>query len=306
MLDEYRRLAKMDQLPVKIQVDPDNDEKRFKCVPVGDSWYFRYCNSGSDYAGLLASVAWIKEGPKIVDVTEEQYQALSQVEVRLEVKDFHMPYPTILINMPPGRMHSHVILHKYDNVESLGGAPPTSILIGASMSDDHQHDIINIVRQLPGNEIEKSLGRFYGEVSQSEAEETHPSLRVACNMVLAMTNFGCQSSYLFPTEVEREKKYIRKGDRAGRDGRNASDRLKEQPIIVQLDRNVKLWHREGGHKDGDGTNRQQPFHWRRGHWRNAHVGKGRAERRLVFVRPCMVHAELLQVGPDETSTSYES
>ncbi len=299
LLDEYRRLARLPKPPVCLEPDPDNDETCFRCTKTCDSPYFQYCQSGQDYAGLLATVAWLREGPKIADVTEEQWQALSRVEVRLPVSGFAMPYPSLLINMPPGKMHKYVILHRADlDWRVWGHAAPVPVLIGCSVSHDNNHDVVTVARECGGEDLEASLGTFSLGVSSDEADSALLSLRVACNMALAMTNYGCQAGYVFPEEVARERKFIAKGDRPSRDGRKASGRLAEQPVLLKLDRTVELFHRRGGHATAEQTGREMPFHWRRGHWRRLPNSK------LVLVKPCMVRADLLLVSPDETTTTY--
>ena len=43
-------------------------------------------------------------------------------------------------------------------------------------------------------------------------------------------------------------------------------------------------------------------HWRRGHFRRQLCGAGRAERRLVFVRPCFINAD--HFHGDKADTEY--
>jgi hypothetical protein len=142
-------------------------------------------------------------------------------------------------------------------------------------------------------------------VTNEEGEAAHESLRVSCNMVLAMTNLGCAAKYVFPAEVEEQRKHVAKGNRQYKDGTRASDRLAEQPTLVVLDREVKLYHREDTSPHAtSATGHTMPFHWRRGHWRKARVGLGRTETKLVFIRPCMVRADLMVSRPEDTTTTY--
>ena len=209
-----------------------------------------------------------------------------------------MPFPSLLVNMPSGKMHEYVLLHQC----KIGNTP---VLIGQSISYDHTHDIVGMVCHEDGKHLETTLGKYYGDVVAEEGEATTLSMRVACNIALAMTNYGFQSSYLFPKEVEQEKKFVLKGNRAGRDGRTASMRLQEQPQLLTLDRTVKLYHREGSREQGISTGRQMPFHWRRGHWHKVRCGVGRTETRLVLYPPTMIRADLAVGLPlDETTTTY--
>lgn len=300
LLNEYRRLAKLPHPPVKME-QGDNDDT-FRCSRACDSFVFKLCHTGSDYAGILAAIEWLKHGPKIVNVTEEQWQALSHVEVRLGVSDFSMPYPSILVNMPAGKLHRYILLNRNEFITATG---PVPVLIGCSVSHDNLHDIVTTVRSNPEKLIEESLQKFHGDVSEEEGEAALLSLRVACNIALAMANYGCLAEYLFPKEVAAEKKYIAKGDRAGRGGRTASDRLHEQPMILSLDRSVKLYHRKSITSHGEvTTGREMPFHWRRGHWHMVRCGVGKAERRRVLYPPTMIRADLFNGDIGDTTTIY--
>jgi hypothetical protein len=68
-----------------------------------------------------------------------------------------MPYPTILVNMPPGKMHQYVILHRASCEPTDPAQEAIPMLIGVSISYDNQHDIVTIVRDRPSTEIEESL-----------------------------------------------------------------------------------------------------------------------------------------------------
>lgn len=309
LLEEYRRLARCPFSPIVIATDPKRPVDGFQCRFTVDSPMLKSLfATGSDYAGGAASIAWLREGPKIVNVNQEQWEALSRVQVRLTVEEFSMPFPTILFNMPPGKMHEYVVLHRYQ-VRGVSVQPPHNpapCMIGCSISYDNTHDIVTLIKNSNSEHIEKSLGKYWGEVTQEEGENTLLSLRVACNMALAMSNYGCQAEYIFPKEVEQDRGLLkRKGNIKSKGGTSASDRLREQPKLLVLDRNVKLYRKQGSHEPSAPTGREMPFHWRSGHWHMVPCGPNRTERKRVLYPPCMVRADLLgDVYPDETTTTY--
>lgn len=296
LLNEYRRLAALPKFPIDFDTSYDPNEVEFACRSNVFSPIFAICKNGVDFAGCIPLIQWFKEGPKIVDITEEQYQALSQVEVRLEVKDFRMPYPTVLVNLPPGLMHEMLIIH---HMELQWHSGKKGVVIGDSMTRDHQNDIVTVIRQQNGVDMEVSLSKYDEGITTEEGDAAHLNMRVAVNMMLAMVNYSCQAEYLFPAEVAMEKKFIEKGNRPSREGRTASQRLAEQPMVVLLDRTVKLYHRVGSKEPGEKTGGEKCFHWRRGHWR-----KRPDREKLIFVRPCMVRADKLLVDKSETTTTY--
>lgn len=295
LLNEYRRLCAMPQFPIQLNTSEDETSTEFSCRGIYASGLWHLCKSGVDYAGLIPILRWIKEGPKIVDITAEQYEALARVEIRLEAKDYQMPYPTVLINLPPGKLNECVILHRMELQWRSGKKP---VIIACSMSRSHLNDIVTVIRQREGIEVEESLALYEKSVTEEEGLSAKLGVRVSMNMMLAMVNYGCQAAYIFPKEVEMEQKFIEKGNRPSREGRTASDRLRDQPQIVVLDRNVKLYHREGAKEPGEKTGKEKCFHWRRGHWR-------KWKSKLIFVRPCMVRADLLEVDRSETTTRYK-
>lgn len=301
ILDEFRRLARLPMEVVTLQPDPDDNSNHFKCAPAVDSFWFDCCTSGQDYAGLLTFVRWLKEGPKIANISAADFAALTQVEVNLEVQDFTVPFPTVLFNMPEGKMHSHVFLHK--GVCQGNSGQPLPIMIACSVSPDHKHDIVTVMRHHEGEVVEESLGKFYGDVTQDESVATHICLRAACNYALAMSNFGCQSAYLFPAEVEADRKSVAKG-LPGKAER-AAERLRDAPVLLTLDRSVRLYHREGGHEAGEPTGRERDWGWVRGHWRMQVHGPRNSLRKRIYVAPYMVRADKFNADPGDTTTTYE-
>lgn len=288
LLDEYRKIARMTG---PIATITGQDSSLFQVELHAETSLRKFMSNGSDYCGLIATVEWLRQGPKIVHVSEAQYQAMARVDVRLELRDFSMPYPTMLVSLPEGKAHRYVIAHRYS----------PDVLIYLAGSPDHRDDICTIARQREGSYLEEFLEK-YDEETAYLAVETCQSLRVASNILLAMTNYGVQSEYLFPKEVQQEQKYQAKGDRAGRDGRRASDRLKEAPMLVSFSHEVKLCHVEGGHEAGESTGREMPFHWRRGHWAMQAYGPGMTQRKRLLRPPVMVRAD--RISGEETATVY--
>ena len=250
-----------------------------------------------DIGQFIALANWLREGPKIVDVSKAQYRALANVEVRINLSDYQQPFNTVLVNLPPGHLHQSCLLSILNDDD--GGR----CLVTCLMSGDHKNNIASFIG--PNSPLEVSLGKYDADCIEL-ADYSTPNLRVAINMMLAMSNFGCMSDYAFPAEAAQEKKYIAKGDRPSRNGQTASMRLSQMPMLLTLNREVKLWHTHDNNRTaGEPTGREMPFHWRRGHWRKAKVGVGRTETKLVFVKPCMVRGDLLTTTPDTTTTIYK-
>lgn len=289
--DEVRRLAGLPWLPAVIE--PLGYPKLWARF-TADSFLSEMAVTGSEVGNFLAAVAWVKAGPKIARVTEEQYQVLQHVDVRLELADFTSPYPTLLVDLPPGHMHKAVIVYQYR----------PDICVAVSYSYDSRSDIVTLIYQRPGHFLEETLEKYGQDCDAAECAENLQSLRVAFNMALALSNFGCHADYLLPKEVERDRKLASEQTERGK---RARQRLRESPRLVTFDREVVL-HATRGHTAGTGepTGGEKSFHWRRGHWAMVACGASHTERRRVLRRPCMVRADLLAVDESDTTTTYRS
>lgn len=288
MLAEYRRLAALPPPIVSVRMlEPPN----FQCHWNVNTWLRPMCPTGADILSVLSAVEWLRDGPKIVRVTKEQYQALAQVEVRLELNDFTMPYQAVLVDLSDcGGLHYACLAHRAED----------GLLSLVSYSKDHKDDITTAIYQHDGRFVEASLEKF-DDAAADVAAATCQTLRVTCNMLLALTNFGCQAKLIFPDEARRDRRLAaEQNDR----GRRAVVRLREAPQEITFWREVVLHHTEGSRPKSDTTGKEMPFHWRRGHWKMVAHGPHHSLRKRAFIPPCMVRADLLTVEKSDTETIY--
>jgi hypothetical protein len=289
LVAEFRRLAALPYPAAELTM---LDRPTFQCRWLRNTWLRDVASTGADISGMIAAIAWFKEGPKIARASEEEYQALSRVEVRLELKDFTTPFPTMLVDLPPGHLHKAVLIHRHG----------PEILVCNSISHTFTDDICTVIRQSE-EVMDASLGRFYDEITEDVNRQSLEGLRVACNLLLAMTSFGCKTTPIFPHEVVRDEKLARENSERGA---KARDRLKEVPYEVKLDRTVVLYERQtGSHTEGEHTGRELSFHWRRGTWAMQPCGTGGKERKRIFRKPCMVRADLMIGSPADYTTTYK-
>ena len=294
MLKELRRLA---ELPFQWGEIERLEFPYYKCVYKTHTWMKELTinepTHSSDFTGNIANVAWLKEGPKVVKVTEQQYTVLSKVDVNLTLREVTLPYPTVMVVMPPGKMHKHCLVHRYNE----------DLMICVSISHNNHNDIVTVVGHHDDILVEESLEK-YGPECADITEETSATLRVAVNILLALTNFGHQSELLLPKEVETDKSIIRK-KRGTEAAARAEDRLKIAPVLVKFDREVVL-HRDRRSEPSEPTGRKTCFHWVRGHWKSQPYGEGRTLRKRIYIAPYMVNADSLTVNPIDTLTTYRT
>lgn len=295
MLDEFRRLA---ALPYPWATITRLKHPEYQVQYQTETWLRRLSENSptqsSDVTGNIAGVAWINEGPKVAKVTEQQYAALSKVDVNMELHEVTLPYPTVLVVMPPGKLHDRCLVHRYSN----------EIMICVCSSRNHLDDIVTVVGQAEGLFVEASLEKYdidCGDV----IEETTATLRVAVNMLLALTNFGYQSELLLPKEAATDESIVCK-KRGTEAAERASERLKIAPVLVRFDREVVLHRVTTKSEAGTPTGRKTCFHWVRGHWKSQPYGEGRTLRKRIYVAPYMVNADSLIADPMDTVTTYST
>lgn len=287
MLDELRRLAR---LPSDFIEMVHNTEENFSIRFTVPTPIRAYCVAGHDALGLAATVRWLKAGPKIAQVTEDLYQTFAHVDINLEVKDCKLPYKEVLVIMPPNHKHRAILICQYSD----------DVIVCNAISYGNKDDIITVIRQRDGRFVEESLEKYDTDIEAETATDTECSLRVAFNMLLAMTNFGYSLEYKYKKEVERDTFFFHK-----RGDEKALERVKESPQILTLDKTVVL-HKVKTHDKGVSTGKELSFHWRRGHWRMQPHGPLNSLRKQIFIAPVLVRKDLLNVDVTETTTTYRS
>lgn len=295
MLVELRRLA---ALPYQWGTLSRQEFPNYGCHYHTETWLRtlseRSPTHSSDFTGNIAAVAWIKEGPKVAKVTEQQYSALSKVDVNLELREVTLPYPTMLVVMPPRKLHDYCLVHRYSE----------DVMICVCASKNHLNDIVTVVGQREGVLVEESLEK-YDDSCADVTEETTATLRVAVNMLLALTNFGHQSEILLPKEVADDKSIMQK--KRGTEAANrAAERLKIAPILVKFDREVVLHRVAKAKADGPPTGRTRGYCTVRGHWKSQPYGEGSKLRKRIYVAPYLVHPELLIADRMDIVTTYST
>lgn len=251
--------------------------------------------NSSDLLGLWAGSIYLHDGPKIFRPTEQQCEAMANVSVNLNVSEYEQPYDAILVDVKP---HKSTAPFESVIVAKLG-----PLLVCVMFSEEHANDVTTTAF---GDRafIEDSLAKSDPSLMTEDmlGHKAHIVARIAVNCCLALTQYGTHSSYLFPSEVARDKHFAReKSER----GEKATHRLKFQPVVLSFAQDVKLHREERRTREpGEATGREMPCHWRRGHWHRVAHGVGRAERKLVFYKPVLVRSDLFGGPSASTSTTY--
>jgi hypothetical protein len=287
-------------------------QKRDWCVIVLDKERRKYCvqsimpipawlerlttNQPEEYLGLLSISHWLVDGPKIARPTPHQFEALENVEIRLELPDFAMPFPTLLVEFPESTFFRACLLYL---------ANPHALICNL-ITQDHQHDICTVVTYVPGEMMEQSLTAF-DEGVKDHTEEAARCLRVAVNFAMLLAGQELKVLPCLPHDVARDR---RLGQEATNRGDKARERLRNHLHEVSLAQDVCVCREVSQATDneiatpGVPTGREMPFHWRRGHWHIYLHGPGKTLRKRVLMPAIKVREDKLLVPLSQTSANY--
>lgn len=223
--------------------------------------------SAYDWGAIIAAAEWLK-APVSARVSQEHYDALSQVEVRLSLREIQLPYPTVCVWMPPGMLHKAVLLHRYAE----------DFMVSTAYSYDARDDVTTLFKHSETESIEPNLGAYDEDVGAA-SEPTKLATRVAINVALCMVDRGFRMEWLRPKDVESDRRLAR--EQTSR-GERARARLSRAVRVCRFERDEKL------HAGGNGAH--VSCHWRRGHWAMQPYGPGHSLRKRIYRAPVMVAA----------------
>lgn len=290
LVEELIRLARINRNWVAVR--PIDDGKSYQCTPRYDTWLKPAMSSGADAVGLWATSMWLIDGPKVFRPTVIQCRAMEQVEVRLNFEDYAQPYPALLVDLPEDG--------KYDPFLYVLAFKSENTLVFNLISRENLNDITTTISGWHTHcAIEESLQKF-----DRDCESTHESasraLRVAANSCLALTNHETATGFLFPQEVERDRRFA--AEKTER-GERAKERLPLHAMLVAFKQTVILHKTIGEATDEhDPTDREVNSHWRRGHWARQPYGPNHSLRKLILRPPVLVRADKFLGETADTTT----
>lgn len=291
LIDEFLRLVRIDRNWVGFERMEGNNYRARPNVP---TWLNRVCKTGADWLGMKADSIWLADGPKVFKPTPEQCKALEQVSVNLKIEDYAQPFPAMMIDLQR--------TGDYGSFKAVNVYHEPGVLIAVLHSVGCANDITTTIGTLDGL-IEESLVRF-DEDCRADAPIAHRALRVAVNSCLALSHFGHHMDYLFPKEVESDRRLAKEDTPRGERARR---RLPLAMLEISFAREVVLHRIERKEREpGVPTGREMPCHWRRGHWAMVACGPQHSERRRTFRPAVMVRADLFSGDKADTTTTYRT
>ena len=256
----------------------------------------------------------IGNGPKMLRPRVEQCQALMNVDINIDLSDYHQPFPAIMVEYPEG--FRQWLTQKY-GVQ----CPLVSIIYHIEMIKEIW--IIHIrdkfwsfarINNRYGSTIEEwfthkdELSTFVEEkhkaIAETASEQTNIVERVALNFALLLIVYGCRE--LGPVDFEAHKKHRRLLGKKNRAKTERAERLLAGEIQeIEFCQDIVASGFHGGHLPSDdegGVGGVKSTHWRRGHYRNQRIGRGLQTTKLIFIKPMIIRPDLF-VG-DLADTEY--
>ena len=285
---ELVRLASIDRNWVEIKL---GEGSAFQAKSRHETWLKSFMQRGGDITGIWALSVWLADGPKVFRPTLVQCQALEHVEVRLNFEDYAQPYPAILIDLPKSDDYApftNVICFKSEN-----------LIIFSLNTPEHVEDIVTCINRYNGRgTLEESFQRYDGDCDMFQQPASR-ALRIAANSCLALVGHETATGYLFPKDVESDRRLAQEQTERGE---RARERLPLHAMLVAFKREVVLHKTEGGHPSGDPTGREVGCHWRRGHYAMQPYGPGSSLRKRILRLPVLVREDKFLGDLSDTTT----
>ena len=286
---ELLRLAQLDRYWLQVDYLGNNE---YRAINKHPSWIRQLWQYDGDAFGMYALSLWLHDGPKIFTPTRAHCDALEQIEVRLPVENFTSPFPVILVrvNVPP--FHS-VIIHRWENAQ---------MVTASLLSEGNKNDIVTSITTIHNELVENSLVRF-DEDCRETSSAAHRVLRIGCNAVLALSNYGNILGLLYPKEVERDRRLVRMG---GEKAAKARERISGAIQVVSFNQEITLHRTErSAIAQGIEPGGSVKSHWRRGHWAMQVHGPANSLRKRILRPPVLVRADLFAGELSDTSVSIK-
>lgn len=284
-------------------------------LPVLDAALNRM-NGGRGTGGATAAAiveiyaALAVDGAKLFAPTEEQFEAMEQVEIHIPIGQYRQPYPALAVKIPLGcraRLAAAAGLAVADApfwvvVRHRRGIDPQDVVL-IHLGTPRLGDIFYVFRENSQiSTVEAAISRDAGDdgsldrdVSDALHKFGHLATRAAMNLAIMLTRI--------PTRLEGPPPAKNYKERRAREvhGGHSFRIIPDQEIRVRTGE----YRPPVAHGEAGGSVRP---HWRKGHWR-AHPGHGEARARgeqvpLTFIAPCLVRAALTAPGAAAGTATY--
>lgn len=288
--------------------------KKFAHLPVTRALFDMMGGQAGPTASAILEIysALAHGGPKLFEPSEEQFEAMEQVEVSIPVDQYRQPYPALAVKLPLGcraRLARELGLPVADVpfwvvVRHRRGLDPQDVVL-AHLGSRQLGDTFYVFQANPRTPtVEAAISRDAGsdgtipkDLSGALHKFGHRATRAALNLAIMLTRV--------PTHLAGPPAAKNREERRARElgGQQSFRVIPDQEITVRGSAYRKP------HQGGEAAHqRGGPPRWVKGHWR-AHPGHGEARARgeqvpLVFISPYLVGADQTEPGTEYGSTTY--
>jgi hypothetical protein len=245
-------------------------------------------------------------GQKILRANTEQCRSMENVSINVPNTEYHQPYPALYVEFSTE--------YRQEITERIGHQCPKYCLV---RHDSNSHYIFLFTR----NENDKwilwsAIAPKYGTIENALQKcfvETGVDMlllqtigRVAINMCMMLIYLGVKEKpWASPSQISELKKRTRNPKR--NKALKAQAELETLPKIIAFAQDISFYENErSGGEEGEGEGNGTPHrpHWRRGHFRHQHWGRGRSEIKLIFIKPVLVNRSRFVGNESDTLVLY--
>ena len=262
----------------------------------------------------------LADGPKLFRPTEEQFESMEHVEIRLPISQFRAPYPAFVVQIPPAARRRLIAAYRLDPDRTprlvtvrTHAVPGRHVLVVVQIPwrSSEVYQIFQDQSRNPDIEtaitrrIEASARVKREQPADVDMEDEHQASvvisRAVLNLCLMMTQYGHRTAG--PVDPHAWEKHRRKRHLQHLACRDFLAVEMKQCVTVRAPSPPTM------NPPGGGTGIEVRPHWRKGHWR---CYPGCAVRRaageqvpLLFVRPCLVRSDRMDGDASETEVVYQ-
>jgi len=288
------------ELEVKIPDDPAIAEHEAFLFKLQFDWNWK----GFDLLRLYAYSKTLALGPKLLRPTVEQCEALQHVDVNVTLQEYQQPFPSFVVEFPEEfrRKLTQEFRHDCPRFVLNYHDEKTHYVLTYCVHDSKRGSTGNIISPRKQFKTIEDALRFMTDDDGPDLQQGEVLQRIACNFGLMLTNFGAKSAGpLDPASHSRNQSQAK--SRRPHKARRAQAMLDAAFTEIGFEQDVVFYDTHSASNDpSEPTGRVVKTHWRRGHFRRQRHGKGLNQTKLVFIRPCLVNAELFK--GDLADTEY--
>lgn len=235
-----------------------------------------------------------EDGPKLMNLTSRQFEALEEMDLNIELKEYSQPYHTLAIPVPVDYGKNRII-----DVSNIAFNPPRYIIITQELgivlvTIAYSFDCVVglTINNIPGLTMEESL-------TETAIDETRLGI-TNMETVLRMTKAALNGILIFDASHKRR---VESGKRL-RNGTQIPP-----TTYMEIDQTIALYDSEpiptsSGRVNEEGGWTVKP-HWRRGHWRMQRHGTCLEQVKRIRIKPVLIHKASFVGDLSTTTVNYQ-